>query len=75
MIINKSNEEVIKEINDNSIKIYSGLGASSPTSLLITPIIKNNNVIGIFEIASFDNFTSETQIQLEKIAEIISEKM
>lgn len=65
---------LIKNISDNHVTIYSGLGASSPKSLLITPIIKNNEVLGVIEIASFNNFNYQTQTELEEVVKFITTK-
>lgn len=66
---------LIKSISDNHIKIYSGLGASSPRSLLITPIIFEDKTVGVIEIASFNEFNTSTQAELEEVARYISNKI
>jgi hypothetical protein len=43
----------LTEVPESYIKITSGLGDSNPRSVLITPMIVNEEVYGIFEIASF----------------------
>ncbi len=66
---------LIKDINENNIKIYSGLGVATPKNLLITPLVKEDRVLGVLEIAGFKDFNLETKTQLEQIAAIISEKL
>ncbi len=66
---------LIKDINDKNIKIYSGLGVATPTNILIVPLIKDDSVLGVLEIAGFNNFSIDTKTQLESIASIISEKL
>ncbi|TAG53747.1 MAG: GAF domain-containing protein [Cytophagales bacterium] len=43
----------LTDIPKNYISITSGLGQSTPTSLLLVPIMDNNKVIGVIELASF----------------------
>lgn len=57
---------LITSIPENYIKIASGLGESSPTELLIIPIIIEGNTIGVVEFSSFKNFTKEQIKYLEK---------
>ncbi len=44
----------LKEIPKNYIKIVSGLGTAEPGFLLLVPLIINENVLGVIEIASFN---------------------
>jgi PAS domain-containing protein len=44
----------LKEIPENYINLKSGLGGSEPRFLLLVPLIFNENVLGVIEIASFD---------------------
>ncbi|WKV13414.1 GAF domain-containing protein [Marivirga harenae] len=46
----------LTEIPESYITIKSGLGDANPRSILITPMIVNEEVYGIFEIASFHTF-------------------
>jgi len=48
----------ISNIPDKYITVLSGLGQSSPANLVIFPILKNNESIGIIELASFVKFDS-----------------
>ena len=65
----------IKEIPEGYIKILSGLGEGVPSNLLIFPVIdKNNEVIGIVELASFINFEKGMEDQFIEFFKSISEK-
>jgi putative methionine-R-sulfoxide reductase with GAF domain len=46
----------ITEIPDNYIQITSGLGGSNPKSLVLVPMKLEDEVLGVIEIASFNNF-------------------
>jgi len=46
----------LTEIPDNYIQITSGLGGSNPHSLLLVPMKMEDEVLGIIEIASFNDF-------------------
>jgi putative methionine-R-sulfoxide reductase with GAF domain len=46
----------LTDVPENYITITSGLGDANPRSILITPMIVNDEVYGIFEIASFNSF-------------------
>jgi len=52
----------ITEIPDNYIQITSGLGGSNPKSLVLVPMKLEEEVLGVIEIASFNNF-EEYQIE------------
>ena len=57
------------KIPDGYLSITSGLGRANPRHLLIVPMILNDEVFGVFELASFRKF-EDFQIQLvERVAE------
>jgi putative methionine-R-sulfoxide reductase with GAF domain len=59
----------IADIPDGYITVLSGLGSSSPSSLLIVPVIHKNETIGIVELAFFKE-PGEKEIQFfEEMAE------
>lgn len=61
----------MKEIPDNYIHITSGLGEANPKSLLIVPMIVEEEVLGVIEIASFNEFEQHEIDFVEKIAQTI----
>jgi transcriptional regulator with GAF, ATPase, and Fis domain len=63
----------IDEVPEGYIKIISGLGSASPQYLLIVPMKKNNQVIGVMEIASFTPISEDQRKFVEESAQIITE--
>ncbi len=59
----------INNIPDGYIQVISGLGQSSPTSLLIVPLIHDNKIIGVVEIASFKKFSKFTIKSIERVCQ------
>lgn len=53
----------IDDIPEGYVKVFSGLGASSPKQLFIVPLVSNNETIAVVEISSFAEF-SRTQKEL-----------
>jgi putative methionine-R-sulfoxide reductase with GAF domain/CHASE3 domain sensor protein len=46
----------LKQVPANYVRITSGLGEETPTSLIIAPVLAEDKVMGIIEIASFTEF-------------------
>ncbi|MDX1904786.1 MAG: GAF domain-containing protein [Thermonemataceae bacterium] len=68
---------VLQSVPDGYMQVVSGLGQSSPESLMIIPVFSKNqkDVVAIFEIAAFKNFT-EAQIKfVQEVASLLSVKM
>lgn len=49
----------LTEIPNDYIAISSGLGDAKPRSLLIVPLVSDNKTIGVIELASFTQFSSQ----------------
>ena len=67
---------LLNEIPEDYVNITSGLGGAKPKSVLICPIMANETINGIIEIASFKSF-EEYQVDFverigEQIASVIS---
>ncbi|MBK6264786.1 GAF domain-containing protein [Marivirga sp. S37H4] len=61
----------LTEIPDSYINIRSGLGGSSPRSILVMPVKYNEKVIGMFEVASFKLFSENEISFLSELSERI----
>lgn len=57
----------IDKLPEGYIIIFSGLGSSSPSHLAILPLVHNEEVKGVLEIALFRPISKNTILQLENI--------
>jgi len=63
---------LITDVPDNYVNITSGLGHSNPRSILLIPLVNNDEIVGVLEFASFQVF-NEIDIEfLEKVGESIA---
>lgn len=62
----------LNEIPENYIEITSGFGRAKPNSLLITPLMHENNLLGIIEVASLKDFKHHEIAFIEQISESIA---
>jgi len=63
----------VDEVPDGYIKILSGLGSASPKFLLIVPVRKNDQVMGVMEIASFTAISEDQRKFVEESAQLIAD--
>ena len=62
---------VVDEIPQGYIRISSGLGEAAPANLAIMPILFEDQVLGVVELASFTKFTPIQIAFLEQLAETL----
>ncbi len=62
----------LTEIPNDYIKITSGLGEDNPKSLLLVPLVYNDIIYGIIEIASFNEYQQHEIEFIERITESIA---
>jgi HAMP domain-containing protein/signal transduction histidine kinase/CheY-like chemotaxis protein len=62
---------ILSEVPDNYMRIKSGLGEHKPLNIIILPVLFENNIKAVIELASFTSF-SEIQLDfLGQLTEII----
>ena len=62
---------IIANLPDGYVKISSGLGEAPPTYLVVLPILFEDQVLGVIELASFTTFSSVQTDFLEQLTETL----
>jgi len=62
---------LITDAPQDYIKITSGLGESAPVNIMVLPVIFEEQVLGVIELASFRPFSEVNQSFLEQLVETI----
>lgn len=62
----------VTDLPDAYVNVTSGLGKTNPNCLLICPMITNDELFGVIEIASFNSIDPYKQVFVEKVAENIA---
>ncbi len=62
----------IKSVPEGYITVLSGLGKATPSQLVIAPILYQDQVIGVMEIASFQSFRKADEIMIRNVTQLVS---
>lgn len=66
----------LKELPEGYVSVVvSGLGKSAPRSLIIAPIVHDDNCIGIIELASFKTFGENEETLVYKVCESMGNRL
>ncbi len=68
----ESEKMLLTDIPDNYVFVTSGLGDSKPNSILLVPLKLENEVLGVVELASFNEFKPHEVDFVEKITQSIA---
>lgn len=63
----------LKNVPNGYLTVESGLGSSNPGSLMIIPVINEDNLIAILEIASFTKFSDVLESKMEDFSKQIAQ--
>lgn len=62
----------LRSVPEEYVRITSGLGEGSPTSLLVVPLKIDQDVFGVVELASFNPYTEHVISFVERLGETIA---
>ncbi len=62
----------ITDVPDNYIEIRTGLGTANPKNIYLTPLVFENKVYGVIELASFSIFDQYSIELIEEVAKLMA---
>ncbi len=62
---------LLTDVPNDYIRIASGLGESKPLNIIVLPILFENEVVAVIELASFQRFSPISLAFLEQLSEIL----
>jgi hypothetical protein len=62
---------LLTEAPDDYVRITSGLGESAPVNIIVLPVLFEEQVMGVIELASFHRFTPVQQTFFDQLSESI----
>jgi hypothetical protein len=65
----------LTKMPENYITVLSGLGSSSPKSLMLAPVIHEGQTIGLIELAAFKNFDRSTEVLFNQLSETFGKRL
>lgn len=71
-VVQDKKSKILSDVPEGYVKITSGLGTATPRCIAIVPLISNNKVHGVIEIASFNEFQPYHIHFLEKFGEYVA---
>ena len=72
MCAKEKNSIFLKEVPDNYLFIKSGFGATNPKNIFISPLIFNDEIFGVLEIASLNDLEQYKIDFLEELSGVIA---
>ncbi|HEX2533851.1 MAG TPA: nitrate- and nitrite sensing domain-containing protein, partial [Chitinophagaceae bacterium] len=63
---------LLESVPDEFLQIRSASGAAMPRHVLIAPLMANNQVEGVVEVAALNRFTGQQQALLDEVAEAVA---
>lgn len=62
----------LKEIPENYVYVTSGLGEATPRTIYIQPLMVNEEIVGVMELASFKELPQHVQDFIKKVSESVA---
>lgn len=66
---------MIDEIPEDYVPVESGLGKSKPKQLTIVPLLKNQQVVAVLEMATFKKLSDDDVLLIKKITDQAADKL